>query len=370
MDAIYNGRILILANYDVGLYKFRKELIEQLLKNRYEVYISLPDGEFVKPLVDLGCVFIDTPMERRGTNPIRDFKLLARYNKMIKEIRPDYIFTYTIKPNIYGGIVAAKCGIPYIPNVTGLGSAIENNNLLSRFVLLLYKYGFRKAEMVFFQNQENLCFFKGKKIVLGKYKLLPGSGVNLRHFTLQEYPLTDKINFVFISRIMKEKGAEEYLEAAKRLKPRYPNVEFHICGFCEEAYEDALEELQQAAIIDYHGMVKDVRTVLRTMNCVILPSYHEGMSNVLLEAAASGRPLIASDVPGCRETFENKSGGFLVEVRNVEDLIMKIEHFINLPYEKKREMGLAARRYVEEHFDRQKVVEAYMSELYSGRIEE
>lgn len=363
MQTVDNKKILILANYDVGLYKFRKELLERLLAEKYEVYISLPDGEYVPELVKMGCIFIDTPVDRRGTNPIRDFRLLLNYKKIVREIKPDYILTYTIKPNIYGGMIAARKNIPYVPNVTGLGSAIEIGGLLNKIVLTLYQYAFRKARTVFFQNEVNQRFFEDRNIAKGKHKLLSGSGVNLQQYSLLEYPKEEKINFAFIARIMKDKGADEFLQAAKILKAKYSQVNFHICGFCEDDYEATLKELQETGVIEFHGMVSDIRTVLTDMHCVVLPSYHEGMSNVLLESAASGRPVIASDIPGCRECFEDEVGGYSIKVKDAEDLILKMERFLNLTYDEKQEMGLQARKYVEQRFDRQQVVEAYMREL-------
>lgn len=358
-------KILILANYDVGLYKFRKELLERLLAEKYKVYISLPNGEYIPKLVEMGCTFVDTAVDRRGTNPFRDFRLIIKYRKIIKSIKPDCILTYTIKPNIYGGIVAATKRIPYIPNVTGLGSAIENGGLLNKFVLTLYKFAFRKAKIVFFQNGVNQRFFEEKKIAEKKHKLIPGSGVNLQQYSPLEYPEEHNINFAFIARIMKDKGAEEFFEAAKDICARYDNVKFHICGFCEEAYESRLKKLQEDGVIEFHGMVADIRSVLKDMHCVVLPSYHEGLSNVLLEAAASGRPLISTNIPGCRECFEDGTGGYYVEVKNLVDLAAKMEQFIKLTAEEKKNMGMKARKYVEEHFDRQIVVEAYMNEINS-----
>lgn len=356
-------KILVLANNDVGLFKFRKELLERLLKNKFEVYISLPNGTYVTQLVDMGCVFVETSIDRRGTNPIRDIKLFFMYEKIMKEVKPDYVLTYTIKPNIYGGIVAARRKITYFPNVTGLGSAIENGGLLNKVILGLYRYAFGKAKKVFFQNDRNLAYFKENGIVKDNYRILPGSGVNLLKYSMLEYPKELNTKFAFIARIMKEKGAGEFLEATQILKRKYPCVEFHICGFCEEAYEEQLKKLQKQNIIEYHGMVGDVRTVLKDIHCVVLPSYHEGMSNVLLEAASSGRPVIASNVSGCKECFEDGHSGYAVEVKSTEDLVLKMEKFIQLLYEEKKQMGLHARKYVEQRFDRQQVIDAYMQEL-------
>ena len=192
---------------------------------------------------------------------------------------------------------------------------------------------------------------------------MPGSGVNLNHFLPLEYPSSGAIEFVYISRIMEDKGIDEFLNAAEFIKNKYPNTKFHICGFLDGDYETTISEYQDKEIIEYHGMIQDVRTILEKTHCTILPSYHEGMSNALLESAASGRPVLASDIPGCRETFDEGISGFGFEPRSTESLIQAIEKFIKLPYEEKRAMGEAGRRKVEKEFDRQIVVDAYMQEI-------
>lgn len=356
-------KIVIIANNDVGLYNFRKELLEHLLKADCEVNILLPNGDKISELRAMGCIYYELPIDRRGTNPIRDFGLFLRIRKTLKKIKPEVILTYTIKPNIYGGMAARFLHIPYIANITGLGTAVEYPGILQFITVWMYRIALKKAKCVFCQNKQNLEFIREKKIVKGKLRLLPGSGVNLEHFALQEYPGAEICNFVFISRIMKEKGINEYLGAAEAIKKKYPETRFHICGFCEEEFEDRLKKMQADGIIEYHGMVQDVREVLKDVHCSVLPSYHEGMSNVLLESAATGRPLIASDVPGCRECLEDKKSGFLIEAGNTEDLIDKMETFINIPYSQKREMGIEARKRVESLFDRQQIIDAYMEEI-------
>ena len=352
-------KVLILANNDVGLYKFRKELIEELLKD-YEVYISLPYGNFVNDLINIGCNFIDTTIDRRGINPINDLKLICQYNRLVKKICPDIILSYTIKPNIYGAYVAKKRNIPVFANITGLGSAVENGGLLQKITVLMYKFAFSKTQTVFFQNKENMQFFEDKKIAVGKHKLLPGSGVNLQHFKPLKYPDDKTTEFVFISRIMKEKGIDQYLEAAKYMRNKYPNTRFHICGFCEEDYEDILKEYQNQGIIIYHGLLDDVRKILKITHCTIHPTYYpEGMSNVLLESCACARPIITTDRSGCKEIVDNGVNGYIVKQKDSRDLIDKIEKFLNLSYEDKKSMGLYARNKVESEFDRNIVVNIY-----------
>lgn len=357
-------RVLILANSDMGLYKFRKELPEQLIADGHEVYVSVPDGDFVIDIKKMGCKVAATDISRHGTNPAEDLKLMKKYRRYIKKVQPDVVFTYTIKPNVYGGMVSASLGVPYVPNITGLGTAIENKGILQIVTLNLYRYAMRKAQTVFFQNTANEEYFKSKKIAVGKHKMLPGSGVNLSYYKALEYPKTDTIDFVFVARIMKEKGVDQYLDAAKAIRMKYPQTRFHICGFCEDSYEDEIRKLENKGIIIYHGLVKDMREIYKTVHCTVHPTYYpEGLSNVLLESAASGRPIITTNRPGCREVIEDGVNGYLVKEQDSKDLIEKVEKFIKLSYEEKKQMGLAGRAKVEKEFDRQIVVEAYMREI-------
>lgn len=356
-------KVLILANNDVGLYKFRKELIQELVKS-YEVYVSLPYGEFVPELEKLGCIFMDTPISRRGTNPITDLKLLINYIKFIRKINPDVVLTYTIKPNVYGGLASRLNDIPYIANITGLGSAVENDGALRKVTLFLYKQALKKASCVFFQNIENQDFFKKKQVFGGKSRLLPGSGVNLEYYSVLEYPSSRLINFLFIARVMEEKGINQYLEAAEYIKGKYSYTVFHILGYCEQDYEGRLKKMQDKGIIQYHGMQSDTREFQRISHCTIHPSYYsEGMSNVLLESAASGRPIITTNKSGCKEIVDEGINGYLVHQRDAKSLINKIEHFLNLNQISKMRMGLAGRTKVEKEFDRKIVVDAYKHEV-------
>ena len=357
-------KILILVNHDVVIYNFRKELVERLLKYEYEVYISSPYGERIDDLIKMGCKHIDAEIDRHGTNILKELKLLYYYKKIIKEIKPDVVLTYTIKPNIYGGMACRILKVPYIANITGLGTAVENKGLIQNITINLYKIAFNKINCLFFQNTENMKFFKDKNIAVDKHRLIPGSGVNLKHFNILEYPSDRTVEFVFISRIMKEKGVDQYIEAAKSIRSKYPNTKFHICGFCEEAYEDKLKTLQEQGIIIYHGMQRDIRKILSKTHCTIHPTYYpEGMSNVLLESSASGRPIITTDRSGCREIVDDGISGFIVEQKNSKDLIEKIEKFLKLSNEEKKIMGLCGRKKVEAEFDRQIVVDAYIQEI-------
>lgn len=360
-------KVLIVANSDIGLYKFRKELIQELLKDN-DVYIALPNGDFIRELEELGCHYIKTEFDRHGKNPFKELKLISIYKKIIRSINPDIVFTYTIKPNIYAGIACASYNVPYVANITGLGTAVENDGLLQKITLALYKIGLKKAQKIFFQNTENRDFMLQHHVAKSAYDLIPGSGVNLNNYKVSEYPCDETIKFVFVSRIMKEKGIDQYLDAAKFIRKKYLNTQFHICGFCEEAYEKKLQELHKNSIIVYHGLVKDMTSIYEQMSCIVHPTYYpEGLSNVLLESAASGRPIITTDRSGCREVVENGVNGYVVRQKDSHDLITKIEKFINLPWEERKEMGLAGRRKVEKEFDRQIVVEKYMNEVNEAK---
>lgn len=358
-------RILILANNDIGLYKFRKELLEQLIALGHHVIVCLPEGDFIPDIITIGCEFKNVPLlKRHGMNPIQELALIKYYKKVVKEIKPELVFTYTIKPNIYGGIVCAYLGIPFIVNITGLGTALENKGFLQKILLNLYKLSLKNAKKVFFQNEENKEFIIKHCHNIREFDILPGSGVNLNEYELLEYPDSEKTNFVFIARIMKEKGIDQYLEAAKYIKKRYPNTNFHICGFCEEKYMNVLEQYEKEGIIIYHGLVRNMKEIYQITSCTIHPTYYpEGLSNVLLESAASGRPIIATNRAGCREIIDDGINGYVIKEKDASDLIRKIEKFLDLPWEKKREMGILGRYKVEREFNREIVVDKYIREV-------
>ncbi len=357
-------KILVLANFGMGLYNFRKELLEELINQNNEVYISLPSDEFVPKLKSLGCQFVETHLDRRGTNPLNDSKLLLHYIQMIKGIKPDVVLTYTIKPNVYGGLACRITKTPYFTNITGLGTAVENKGIIQKITLKLYKAGLKKASCLFFQNGTNLKFFSDKNIVKNKTRLVPGSGVNLEQHTFEEYPCESRnIRFLFIGRIKKSKGIEELLQAVKIVKQVYPNTQFDLIGHCEEDYQQQLSELNKSEVINYHGQQSDVHSFIKKSHATILPSYHEGTANVLLESASSGRAVLASRVPGCKETFDEGISGFGFEVRSVDSLVEAIIKFIKLPYEQKKAMGIAGRKKMEKEYDRKIVINAYMDEI-------
>ena len=347
-------KILILANDVTTIVQFRTELVKALVDAGNEVFVSIPKSERNHEITDLGAKVIETASSRHGTNPLEDFKLFLSYIKLLKENKPDIVLTYTVKPNSYGGMACGLLNIPYISNVTGLG-VIEDRGLLQKIMLILYKIGCIKAKCVFFQNKSNLEFFRQKKIVGDNVVLLPGSGVNTEKFSYMEYPQSEKTNIVFVGRIIKDKGVFELAEAAKQYQDN-DNVQFTIVGDVEYGSENPFSDLKNVKCVGFH---KDVRPYLQDAHAVILPSYHEGMANVLLEGAASGRPILASLIPGCQETFDEGETGFGFTVKDAESTKNAVDKFLSLSQEQKCEMGKKGRAKMEKQFDRKFVIKKY-----------
>lgn len=355
--------ILIVSNVSGGLFSFRRELVEALAKEN-KVTILASDTGHVDDFRSMGCEVIVTSFERHGTNPFVEIKTVSFYKKILKEKKPDIVLTYTIKPNIYVGMACASLGIPYVANITGLGPAIDNGGLLEKISVALYRFGLRKAQKVFFQNESDMRYMVSRHTVTGAYELIPGSGVNLERYTVLDYPDNDTIDFVFIGRIIPEKGIWQYLDAAKAILKKYPQTRFHICGSCGEAYREKLNSYLVDERIVYHGRVSDIGAIHAFSCCTVHPTYYpEGMSNVLLESCACGRPIITTDRPGCREIVDDGVNGFVVKQKDSADLIEKIEKFLALTWEQRRDMGLAGRAKVEREFDRNIVVQKYLEEI-------
>lgn len=347
-------RILILVNDVTTIVQFRTELVKALVGAGHQVLVSVPKSERNSEIEALGAEVIEINSSRHGTNPLEDFFLYLNYRKLIKEHKPDFVLTYTVKPNAYGGMACGQFKVPYAANVTGLG-VIEDGGLLQKIMLTLYRFGCKKAECVFFQNKSNLDFFKKHKVVGDNVQLLPGSGVNIERFSYIEYPEAEKANIVFVGRIIKDKGVFELAEVAKQYRDS-EKVKFTIVGDVEYGSQNPFSDLPNVECVGFH---KDVRPYLEKAHAVILPSYHEGMANVLLEGAATGRVVLASDIPGCRETFDEGVTGFGFEAKNAESLKCAVDKFLALTNEQKREMGRKGRVKMETQFDRKIVIDKY-----------
>ena len=365
--------IAVVTNNDDDIYCFRKELIEALIDNGYRILISCPYGEKFELMKHIDYIYDNPKIDRRGTNVFKDLKLLKHYKKLFKQYRPDVVLTFTAKPNVYAGMAARKYKIPYICNVTGLGSVLNKKGLMKKFILSLFKNSYRHAACVMFQNSTNMQLALDNKMVKGDYELIPGSGVDLNRFPLQPYPdggdgiTGETVVFNYIGRILHDKGVDDYIEAAKIIKQKYPKTEFNMIGFIEpteEHYKKDLEELQNQGIVFYRGSQQDVKPWIARSHAIIHPStYGEGMSNVLLENAASGRPIITTDNPGCRETVNDKQTGFIYKGGHADELISAIHIFLTLSNTQRKKMGRDGRNKVSTEFSRTIVVDTYLKQI-------
>lgn len=365
--------IALLTNNDDDVYCFRKELIEELITDGYEILVSCPYGPKLELMEKIPFFYDNPEIDRRGTNPIKDFSLLLHYCKLFKRYHPSVILAYTAKPNVYASIVAHSMGIPVINNLTGLGSVVNESGFKRRFIMWLFKLAYQKSSCMMFQNATNMQVAIEQDMVKGDYKLIPGSGVNTDRFPLQPYPeggdgkTGAPVIFNYIGRVLHDKGVDDYIEVAKRIKRKYPQTEFNMLGFIEPSeihYKEDLEKLSKEGIIIYRGSQKDVRPWLVRAHATIHPStYGEGMSNVLLESASSGRFLITTDNPGCQETVEPDKTGYIYQGGNIDALFETVERFLALPNTQRQQMGAAGRERVKRLFSRAIVVDIYKEKI-------
>lgn len=361
-------KILVLSNDANGMYLFRKEVLLAFRDKGYETVVSLPSDQYCEKIQALGFRIIPTELDRRGSNPVHDLKLFLGYIKLLRDEKPDIVLTYTIKPNLYGGAACRIIRIPYLINITGLGTALENPGVMGKVLIKFYQFVISKASCVFFQNNRNRQFMQDRGVKIRNSRLLPGSGVNLSEHSLSPYPTeAHGIRFLAVLRIMKDKGIAEYLEAAERISSEHTDIHFYLAGEYEEEakqiYEPRIKALSDKGIINYLGHIDNVPEVMAKSHVIIHPSYHEGMSNVLLEAAACGRPVLASNIPGCREILQQGISGFLFRPGDAESLIQTVKQILSYPESRRSEMGLKGREYVENVFDRNKVIKAYLEEI-------
>lgn len=357
--------ILFLVNKDNVVYNFRKELVMELLNSGYRVVISSPYGKKIDLLVEKGAEFDPLQIDRRGKNILNDLKLIRDYYRQIKRINPDVVLSYTTKCSIYGGIACRMLGKPYIVNNAGLYRNEDFNKIVWFVLRILFRVGFSHANCLMYQNtyeRDTLNKIISKKV---HYRDIPGSGVNLEEFPMTSYPADDKIiRFNYVARIVKIKGIEELLECATRIKEKYSNTEFILYGdFDDDTYRERVKGLEEKGIVKYGGIQLDMKPCIERAHAVIHPSYYEGVTNVILEHGAMGRPAIASDIPGCREGIDYGMSGYTFPVQNINALVEVVEQFILLPHEKKVAMGMAARKKMENEFDRKIVTNIYMEEI-------
>lgn len=363
------AKLLMIANDETTIYNFRREILRAFSAAGHDVILAMPKGEHTREIEACGCSIVDIAVSRHGTNPLQDIRLLHTFRRLIRQYRPDVVLTYTVKPNVYGSLACQMEKVPYLNNVTGLGSVLQSNSPLAKLILFLQKVAYRKSSCVFFQNESNYRELLNKGVVSPEtpYEILPGSGVNLE---LNAYvPMREDdgaVRFIIVSRLRDDKGYREFFEAAERVKEKHPNTEFHVVGWIEEEkYKAVVDDLVRRGIIIFHGkqVQEDVHKLIAECDCLVHPSYHEGMSNVLLEAAATGRPVIASDIPGCRETFDEGISGIGCEVGNVDSIEDAMERMVKLSSEMRIRYGKNGREKVKKCFDRNIVAKQYLDRI-------
>lgn len=352
-------KLLLLANHYNTLRIFRRELIRELARH-HEVVVAIPpcDEDNRRLLASYGARVVFIEMSRRGMNPLQDVRLLRDYLRLLKQERPDKVVCYTVKCNIYGALACRYLGIEHHVNVTGLGTPLERGGFAGFLVSRLYRLALKRAKTVFCENPGD-----GQRLVAGRMarqeqlQVMPGAGVNLDEFAVAEYPESESpVRFLFIGRIMQEKGVDELFAAIERLHHDGVAFVFDFIGWYEEQYEAQVKELEARGLIRFHGFQDDVRPFIRACHCSVLPSWHEGMSNTLLESASMARPLITTDVHGCCEAVEDGVSGFLVPLRDATALHAALKRFCDLPHDQRCAMGLRGRQRMEQRFDKRHVV--------------
>lgn len=366
------GKTIALSiNASWNIFNFRAGLIRALREAGYEVVALSPPDAWAPRLAELGAAHVPVSMDSAGVSPLRDLALLARYRRVLKRVRPDVFLGYTAKPNVWGSLAAQSLGIPVINNVSGLGTAFIRRGPLTAIVANLYRAAFRRSATVFFQNPEDRDLFVARRIVdPAKAALLPGSGVDIERFAPRPRARAEGGGLVFLmaARLLWDKGVGEYVEAARLVRREFPQARFRLLGFLDVANRTAVPRAEVEAwaaegLIDYLGHSEDVRPFLAEADCVVLPSYREGLPRVLLEAAAMGRPLIATDVPGCRHVAEEGVSGFLCAARDARSLAEAMLKMIALAPERRSAMGAAARARVEAEFDERLVAARYLKSI-------
>ncbi|MCC5945993.1 MAG: glycosyltransferase family 4 protein [Bernardetiaceae bacterium] len=362
-------KIGIVVNSAWNIYNFRKGLIASFINKNYEVVAIAADDGYAEQIEAMGCSFEPLAIEAKGTNPFQDVRLFSQLYKIYKKHGFDVILHYTIKPNIYGTLAAKALSIPVINNVTGLGTVFIHRGISSRVARLLYKISFRFPALVFFQNGDDLNLFLQKGLIKKHIAdTLPGSGVDIDHFQpqlLQAHASKPKtFTFLLIARLLYDKGILEYIEAIRLLQAKGVQAKFQILGKLDEGKKLGIPECDiqkwvDEGLIEYLGTVSDVRPAIINADCVVLPSYREGTPRTLLEAASLGKPLIATDVPGCRETVIHNYNGYLCKVKDPYDLADKMQRLMQMDNSYLAELGRNSRHVAETKFDQRIVIRKY-----------
>lgn len=363
--------IVISVNAAWNIHNFRSGLIRELIRQGYDVMTVAPPDEYAARLQALGCRFVGMPMDCNGTHPGRDLSLLMRYLRVLHAARPLAYLGYTVKPNVYGSMAAQALGIPVINNIAGLGTTFINHSCVTYLVRELYRFALQRSHRVFFQNADDQKLFVQSGLVRPEITdRLPGSGVDLGHYQpVPQAPMEGRaFRFLLISRMLKDKGVEEFVAAAELVRRRVPAVEFQLLGFIDAGNANAISlekitDWQSRGLVRYLGKTDDVRSYLADADCVVLPSYREGAPRSLLEAAAMARPIIATNVAGCQDIVDHNVNGLLCRARDAHDLAAKMLQMIELPSERRQEMGMTGRMKVAQKFDERIVIRKYLDAI-------
>ena len=369
--------VLLTGNTTFKLANFREGLIRRLLAEGHTVTVVAPPDEYVTKIQSLGCGFVPLRMNRNGTSPVAEARLLVSIFTAIRQAHPDVVFSYTIKNNIYGGLACRALGVPFVANVTGLGPMFNETGMLNRVVRGLYRVAFRKAQVVFMQNASDLETFTGSGLVSAeRVRLLPGSGVDLERFAATPLPDSgDVVRFLLIARLLWDKGVGVYADVAKTVREAFPQARFQLLGPLDPdsksgVGQEDLDKWIAEGVVDYLGSTQDVLPFLQAAHCVVLPSYYrEGTPRSLLEAGAVGRPIITTDMPGCRDVVVAHETGFLVAPRDAGQLAAACKAFLKLNSDEQAAMGMASHRHIARTYDEEVVIGAYLGTLenVSGR---
>lgn len=355
-------KVLLVSDFHANVYGWRKEIIEELTREGNQIALAVPYGGQLDYFKNIGCLLFDVKLNRKSTGIFSNLSLLKQYRNILVKYKPDIVLLYGSKGMLYTGYYCQKMGIPYFSNINGLGTVETMKFPIKQILLFLYKLVLPNSTCIFFQNEYNMKKLVEMKITNNHYRLIPGSGVNTKKFNVLPYPENDETRFLFCGRIMKEKGIGEYIEAARKLKNKGYKVKFDVVGMYDDDFGEKVIQ-NNLDIIEYFGFQNDVMPFLKKANCVVLPSYYgEGISNSLLESASSGRAIITTDMPGCRETVINEKTGYIVDPKDSDELSVAMEKFVNLPKSKQKEMGMDGREHIIGNFSRDVVVDAYLEE--------
>lgn len=365
--------IAIVINTSWNIFNFRVNLLKALQSEGYNIVAIAPYDFHTEKLIEYGFEYHDIKINNKGTNPIEEIKLIKEFYKVYKEVNPDVILQYTIKPNVYGTIAANKLGIPVISNISGLGTVFLNNKLSSHIARLLYRISLRHPKKIFFQNsRDRALFIKSKLVKKKKTDIVPGSGIDTEKFkpVTREARKVKSLHFLFIGRLIRDKGLVEYVEAARMLKSKYPDAVFNILGTYylgnpTAITHDEIEKWEAEGIIHHLGATDEVSAVIAEHDCVVLPSYREGLSRVLLEGASMEKPIVTTNTPGCKEAVDNGISGYLCNVKDAASLAQQMEKVLLLSEDERSEMGKRGREKMIAEFDEKIIIEKYREAIAS-----